>query len=93
MPQVFDNISESLLPALRNTLQVAHRADFCIGYFNLRGWRSTDDLIDRCQDALGQHKCVFTLASAGSRLGDLGATKLRPDEAARVLAAVRQRDE
>lgn len=46
-----------------------------------------------CQDALGQHKCVFTLASAGSRLGDLGATMLRPDEAARVLAAVRQRDE
>ena len=46
MPQVLDNIKESLLPALRRTLEVAHRADFCIGYFNLRGWRSIDDLVD-----------------------------------------------
>ena len=46
-----------------------------------------------CQGALGQHKPVFTLDSAGSRLGDLGATKLRPDEAARALAAIRRRDE
>ena len=46
-----------------------------------------------CQEALGQHKRVFTLASADSRLGNLGATKLHPDEAARVLAAAPQRDE
>ena len=46
-----------------------------------------------CQEALGQHKRVFTLASADSRLGNLGATKLHPDEAARVLAAASQRDE
>ena len=47
MPQVLDNISASLLPALRKTLEVAHRADFCIGYFNLRGWRSIDELVER----------------------------------------------
>lgn len=47
MPRVFDNINLDLLPSLRETLNVSHRADFCVGYFNLRGWQQLDDLIDK----------------------------------------------
>ena len=54
MSRIFDNIEQDLLQALRSTLQVSQRADFCIGYLNLRGWQAIDDLIAAWDPAQGQ---------------------------------------
>jgi hypothetical protein len=56
MPRIFDNIDQSLLPALQQTLEVADRSDFCVGYFNLRGWKQIDSYIEKWSGGEG-HCC------------------------------------
>ncbi|MFD0795152.1 helicase-related protein [Mucilaginibacter litoreus] len=46
MPKIYDNIENQLSQGLNQTLDAAKRADLCVGYFNLRGWREIGDKID-----------------------------------------------
>jgi hypothetical protein len=56
MPRIFDNIETSLLPTLQETIRLSDHADFCVGYFNLRGWKQLDSYIDAWSGGAG-HCC------------------------------------
>ncbi len=77
MPRIFDNINLQMLPILRETLNVSYKADFCVGYFNLRGWQKIDDLIERYPG--GEVGCCRLL---------IGMQSLPSDELRNVLSLV-----
>ena len=54
MARIFDNIDEDPLSTLRATMQVSHRADFCVGYLNLRGWQAIEDCVQPWNPVEGQ---------------------------------------
>ena len=55
VPRIFDNLEPAsrLSPALQETLARSSRADFCVGYFNLRGWGDLAPYVDDWEDDEG----------------------------------------
>ena len=82
MPRIFDNIEQRLLPALQETLKVADHADFCVGYFNLRGWKQLDGLVERWTG--GEGSCCRLL---------VGMQRLPDEELRQALTLAKRTDE
>ena len=81
MPRIFDNIDQKLLPALQEILETADHADFCVGYFNLRGWRGLSSYIEEWKG--GEGECCRLL---------VGMQRL-PEEELRQSMRLDQRDD
>jgi hypothetical protein len=54
MPRIFNGISQKFLDALRSTLAISQRVDFCVDYLSLLGWQAIDDLISDWSSESGQ---------------------------------------
>lgn len=57
MLRIFDNLEpdSTLMSELQATMNRSNRADFCVGYFNLRGWKHLGPHIEQWPG--GSHKC------------------------------------
>ncbi len=57
MPNIYDNSDDrsKFLNAINKTLNVSYRSDFCVGYFNLRGWKEISAQIDKLKG--GEENC------------------------------------
>ena len=97
VPRIFDNIDQQLLPALRETCDLSDRADFCVGYFNLRGWKQLHDSVEQwsggeghcCRLLVGMQKLPHDQLRAALRLAksETGIDNKTAIELKRRLAA------
>ena len=78
MPRIFDNIEKQLLPALCDSINLSDHADFCVGYFNLRGWKNLDCHIEKWSG--GEGNCCRLL---------IGMQRLPKDELRSMLNIIK----
>jgi len=51
MPTIYDNVDVPFLEnaqgnGLKDALRISQKGDFCVGYFNLRGWKAIDSVVE-----------------------------------------------
>lgn len=107
MSRIFDNIETHLLPALIETLKTSKRADFCVGYFNLRGWKFMSEHIESLGDAqetscrllIGMHRppseelqMLFRLRGEYDEMDNAKAIRLKKENCRRVQRAINRWD-
>ena len=51
MPNIYDNIKNHLIEGLTEALVPSQRADICVGYFYLSGWKQLTNVIDSLSGA------------------------------------------
>ncbi|MFQ5425299.1 MAG: DEAD/DEAH box helicase, partial [Phycisphaerae bacterium] len=92
MPRIIDNIDQHLVKSLVETLRVADHCDFCVGYFNLRGWKRIDQHVEGwsggpeqcCRLLVGmqrlpseEFRAAMTLVGDGATIDNQAALRLR----------------
>lgn len=65
MPTIYDNVNKKLVDGLTGVLGASKRGDFCVGYFNLRGWRSISRAVDSISAEDGKPSCRLIVGMTG----------------------------
>ncbi|AMA10695.1 helicase-related protein [Picosynechococcus sp. PCC 73109] len=81
MSAIYDNCDFPLLPELKHCLKEGYRSDFCVGYFNLRGWHELEDEIEQFGVTGGQNCRLL-----------IGMQKLPNDELKQKFAIERRKE-
>ena len=79
MPTIYDNKAKIMLDDLSETLNDSYKADFCVGYFNLRGWDTLADKVDFFQGGEGNQARVIVGMNVSPDDELRAALRLKPE--------------
>ena len=95
MPNIYDNIEAKILDGLTAafTADQTQRADICVGYINLRGWRCIADAIDRLPGDDGKPPCRLIVGMPTDTMESLHRYYTQQEEDASNEVVVARRNE